>query len=99
VEVDLTRHVEGDETAGGSGREAVGWQWKSDTRDSKRYAKGRLIADVEGLAGWRAGGLEGWRAGGLASHWGWWYQTLSLGPGRCSCTCTCWLHGELSKAA
>jgi hypothetical protein len=32
-------------------------QWKSDTRDSKRYAKGRLIADVEGLEG--AGGLEG----------------------------------------
>jgi hypothetical protein len=51
VEVDLTRHVEGDETAGGSGREAVGGQWKSDTRDSKRYAKGRLIADVEGLEG------------------------------------------------
>jgi hypothetical protein len=59
----LTRHVEGDETAGGSGREAVGGQWKSDTRDSKRYAKGRLIADVEGLEGWRARGLEGWRAG------------------------------------
>lgn len=39
-----------------------------------------LIADVEGL--------DGWRAGGLAGNWGWCYQRVSLGSGRCSCTCT-----------
>jgi hypothetical protein len=86
----LTRHVEGDETAGGRG------QWESDTRDSKRYAKGRLIADVEGLAGWRARGLEGWRAGeplGLV------VPDSVAGARALFMHLHLWLHGELSKAA